>query len=132
MTKYFANWGGTQTEYVFEGYIDGTMVKRIVKTASNIASLDVKADSETLYHDRTYDVTRIELVARDENGNRLVFHNASVKVSVRGPAEVIGPHEFSLIGGARAFWVRTTGKGKIRVTIKSRELGDRQVDLVSR
>ncbi len=130
VTKYFANWGGTQTEYVFEGYKNGELVKRVVRTASNKVSLDVKADSEVLCEGRTYDVTRVELIARDEHGNRLVFDNAAISVKVDGPAKVIGPDVFSLIGGARAFWLRTTGgKGEITVTLTSPELDEKTIKL---
>jgi beta-galactosidase len=61
------------------------------------------------------------MVALDQNGNRVPFADSSVKVSVKGAAEIIGPSEFPLIGGDRAFWIRTNGsKGDITVTIDAK------------
>ena len=92
--------------------------------------MTVKADSEQLVEDDTYDVTRIELLALDGNGNRLPFANNAVTVTAEGPVSVIGPDTFALVGGDRAFWVRTTGKsGKARVTVEAENLGAHTVEL---
>ena len=118
VTKYIANWGGTQVEYKFEGYQHGKLVKTLVKTALTGKDYTVTADSNTLVEDATYDVTRIELQAVDQNGNRLPYCNDVAKVQVTGPAEIIGPDTFALIGGDRAFWVKTVGKsGKVKIKV---------------
>lgn len=125
ITKYFANWGDEQVEYRFDGYKDGVLVKSVTRTAVAGQQLEVKADCDTLIEDKTYDVTRIQLMCQDLNGNRLPFANNSIKVKVDGPVEVIGPDEFALIGGARAFWLKTTGKsGDVTVTITGENLGE--------
>lgn len=126
VTKYFANWGDEQVEYRFDGYKNGILVKSVTRTAANGQSLAVKADCDTLTEDKTYDVTRIELMCVDQNGNRLPFANNSIKVEIDGPAKVIGPDEFALIGGARAFWIRTTGKsGEVKVKLTGENLGEK-------
>ncbi|MGI6745642.1 MAG: Beta-galactosidase [Firmicutes bacterium ADurb.Bin300] len=130
VTKYIANWGGTQVTYTFEGYKNSKMVKTVTKSAVTQTCLEVKADSLILKQEDTYDVTRIELVERDQNGNRIPFADTVVKIGVRGPASVIGPSSFSLIGGARAFWIRTNGgTGKITVTIESGKHGKQRIEL---
>ena len=54
------------------------------------------------------------------------------KVTVKGPAKVIGPSEFPLVGGDRAFWLRTTGeKGDITVTIDAKGIGKTKLQLKS-
>ncbi len=132
ITKYFANWGDEQVTYRFDGYKDGEPVKSVTRTAVMSKSLSAKADSTELIEDETYDVTRIELLAVDQNGNRLAFANDTVKVTVDGPAKVIGPDNFALVGGGRAFWIKTTGKsGKIRVTVDSEELGKQVIELTA-
>lgn len=132
VTKYIANWGDEQVEYRFDGYKNGMCVKSVTRTAVNEQHLRVKADSDTLVEDKTYDVTRIELVCVDQNGNRLPFANNSIKVAIDGPAKIIGPEEFSLIGGGRAFWIRTTGKpGKITVNITGENVGTQTLSLNS-
>ncbi len=130
ITKYFANWGDEQVEYRFDGYKDGKLVKSVTRTAVKSQALNVKADSLTLTEDKTYDVTRIELMCVDQNGNRLPFANNAINISVDGPVSVIGPEQFALVGGARAFWVRTTGKsGKATVTVTGEGLGTHTIEL---
>ncbi len=110
VTKYFANWGDCQVEYKFEGYKNGKLVKSVTRTAVNSLDFTVCADKSELIEDETYDVTRIEVVSVDQFGNRVNYDNSLVDVSVKGEAEVIGPDRFALIGGARAFWIKTKGK----------------------
>ena len=130
VTKYFANWGVEQVTYRFDGYKDGKLVKSVTRTAVNEVCLSAKADSTVLHEDKTYDVTRVELLALDQNGNRLAFADHAVKVTVEGPARVIGPDCFPLVGGARAFWVRTVGRtGKVKLHINADALGCEDVEL---
>lgn len=110
ITKYIANWGDAQLTYTFEGYIDDKKVKTITKTATTKVAVKVEADSETLKIGDTYDVTRVSVNAVDQNNNKLTYVDAIVSLSTKGPVEIIGPKSFSLIGGSRAFWVRTTGE----------------------
>ena len=121
VTKYIGGWGNEQITYKFEGYINDECVATVTRTAVTDLSLDVKADSLVLKEGDTYDATRIQMVALDQNGNRVPFADSSVKVAVKGAAEIIGPSEFPLIGGDRAFWIRTNGsKGDITVTIDAK------------
>ena len=132
VTRYFAGWGGEQITYKFEGYKNGELVKTITRTSVSKICLDAKADCSALVEDATYDVTRVELVARDQDGNRLPYCDETVRVSVHGPAKVIGPDTFALIGGARAFWLRTTGRsGDVTVTIDAGALGTRTLELTA-
>ena len=125
VTKYFANWGNEQVTYRYDGYKDGKLVKSITRTAVNSLSLSVKADSMTLTEDTTYDVTRVELRAVDQNGNQVPFANNAVSVKVGGAAKLIGPDMFALIGGDRAFWIRTIGKsGTATVTVSAQGIGE--------
>lgn len=121
VTKYIGGWGNEQITYKFEGYINDECVATVLRTAVTELSLDVKADSLVLREGETYDATRIQMVALDQNGNRVPFADSAVKVTVKGAAQIIGPSEFPLIGGDRAFWIRTNGsKGDITVTIDAK------------
>lgn len=129
-TKYIGNWGDSQVSYRFEGYIGDECVKTVTKTAINKLSLEVSADSTELEENDTYDVTRIVLKAVDQNGNRMPFANNGITVRTTGPIEVIGPKTFSLLGGDRAFWIKTTGKsGKGIVKISAESLGEYFIDV---
>lgn len=130
VTKYFANWGDSQVTYTFEGYKNGKMVKSVTRTAANSLDFTVKADKTELVEDETYDVTRIEVISVDQCGNRLPYDNSLVKVSIDGDAEVIGPDSFALVGGARAFWVKTKGKtSDIKVAVSVEGRGEKEIDL---
>ena len=132
VTKYVGGWGNEQITYAFEGYIDGKCVATVTRTAVTDLSIDVKADSYILRQGDTYDATRIEIVARDQNGNRVPFADSAVKVTVKGAAKIIGPAEFPLVGGDRAFWIRTNGeKGDITVTVDAKGIGKVKLDLKS-
>ena len=132
VTKYIGGWGNEQITYAFEGYIDGECVATVTRTAVTDLHLDVKADSYVLHEGDTYDATRIQLVALDQNGNRVPFADSAVKVTVKGAAKIIGPDQFPLVGGDRAFWIRTNGeKGDITVTIDAKGIGKVKLDLKS-
>ena len=132
VTKYVGGWGNEQITYAFEGYIGSECVATVVRTAVTDLHLDVKADSTVLKEGNTYDATRIQIVALDQNNNRVPFADSAVKVTVKGPAKVIGPSEFPLVGGDRAFWLRTTGeKGDITVTIDAKGIGKTKLQLKS-
>lgn len=132
ITKYFANWGDEQTSYRFDGYSNGELVKSIVKTAVKGLNIRIKADATTLVENETYDVTRISLIATDQNENRLYYANNNIKVEINGPAEIIGPSEFALLGGARAFWVRTIGEsGDITINITGENFAAQSLSLTS-
>ena len=64
-------WGNEQVTYKFEGYKDGECVCTVVKEAVTSIHLEMTADADVLKAGDTYDATRVELVARDQNGNRL-------------------------------------------------------------
>ena len=130
VTKYIVNWGAEQVSYRFDGYKDGKLVRSVTRTAVTETKLSAAADSTVLTEGATYDVTRVELAAVDGFGNRLPFANNAVKVTVDGPVKVIGPTCFSLIGGDRAFWVRTVGgAGKAAVTVEAEDLGTVTLEL---
>lgn len=132
VTKYIGGWGNEQITYAFEGYKNGECVATVVRTAVTELHLDVKADATVLKEEDTYDATRIEIIAKDQNGNRVPFADSSVKVTVKGAAEIIGPSEFPLVGGDRAFWIRTNGqKGDITVTVDAKSIGKVKLDLKS-
>lgn len=131
-TKYIGGWGNEQITYEFEGYINDKCVTKVIKTAVTELSIDVTADSCTLKQGETYDATRVQIITRDQNGNRVPFADSTVKITVKGPARVIGPTEFPLIGGDRAFWIRTTGeKGNITVTVNAKGIGKKKLEFIA-
>ena len=126
---YVSNWGGKRLSFKFEGYKNNKLVRTVVKSTSTKAFLQVKPDSRVLLEKDTYDVTRIVLLAVDENSNLLTYSNDAVTIETEGPIEVIGPECIALIGGARAFWIKTKGcPGTGTVIIKSGKFGNTKLE----
>jgi beta-galactosidase len=63
-----------------------------------------------LIEEDTYDVTRIVISVNDQYGNALPYQMPAVTLETAGPVEIIGPKTFALIGGSRAFWIKSTGE----------------------
>ncbi|MHB8064172.1 MAG: glycoside hydrolase family 2 protein [Ruminiclostridium sp.] len=125
---YVSNWGAKRITFKFEGYKDGQLVKTVIKATATSAHLEVLPDSLQLNESETYDVTRIVIKALDENGNLLTYSNDAMNIETEGPVEIIGPKCVALIGGARAFWIKTIGQaGTGIVTIKSEKYGDNRI-----
>lgn len=126
---YVCNWGGQRITFKFEGYKDGQLVKTVVKVTTKTAKLEVIPDSLVLNEIDTYDVTRVVIKALDENENLLTYSNDAMNISTVGPIEIIGPKCIALIGGVRAFWIKTTGQSGIgTVIIKSEKYSDKKIE----
>ena len=118
-TKHVINWGSESVIYRFEGYIGDACVSTIHRGASYNKVLCLHSKRAELIEDDTYDVARIEVKLVDEYEHDCIYDNSVVDVEVNGPLEVIGPKSFSLIGGSRAFWVKTKGQeGLATVVVK--------------
>ena len=106
---YVGSWGRAATVYRFEAYKDGELVKTLVRSASTELHLEAEADHTSLVEGATYDVAAVRLTMRDQNGAALPFYLGSVRASVTGPLELIGPEVVALRGGTGGVYVRTTG-----------------------
>jgi beta-galactosidase len=124
--KPFRNpWGDLR----IEGYIQGKQV--IVKRCSGKGidqKFSVLPDDTKLVADGA-DATRIVLRVTDEFGAIRSLANDAIKLSIDGPAEIIGDNPFALIGGTGAVWLRTKEQaGTARLTAVHPVLGERQID----
>ena len=126
---YVSNWGGSRICFRFDGYREGKLVKSVIKSTSSAVSLDIAADSRDLTEGQTYDVTRVVLKVLDQNGNLLNYANDALTLEAEGPIEIIGPKCISLIGGVRAFWIKTAGRsGKAVIRVSSEKFGLRKLE----
>ena len=128
--KYIASWGDKSTTYRFEGYKEGRLCETIERDARANGHLLVEPDSLILTEQDTYDVTRVVLRYVSTSGQTLHYANHQITVNTEGPIEVIGPTAFSLIGGVRAFWVKSIKRsGDARIIIKLEDDDPLFVDL---
>jgi beta-galactosidase len=112
-------WGMAWQDVVFTGYVGGKAVieKRFAADPVPVA-LKLEPDSRKLRAQgpgEAWDVTRVVVRLVDRYGNHLPFAFDPVKVTIEGPGVLVGPAEFSLMGGVSAMWVRATGEGSIRI-----------------
>lgn len=108
-TRYIGNWGQASTEFKFEGYKNGEHLTTIIKSADASPTLKITPDSYHLIEEDTYDVTRVVISINDQYGNALPYQMPAVTIDATGPVEIIGPKTFALIGGSRAFWIKSNG-----------------------
>jgi len=123
-TKYFGGWGGTATDYRFEGFINDERVASVTKNQASSPHLEACADSDSLTEDISYDTCRVVVKMVDDSGNEIIYAHDALTIEADGAVQIIGPKVISLIGGSTGFWVKTTGKsGSGRVIIRSERFG---------
>lgn len=121
-------WGAKACSYKLEGIKNGESVI-ICKESLQEQHLKVIPDRYTLTEDETYDTMRIGLKAVSQNGASIPYSNEVVTIKTTGPIKVIGDTTISLIGGQRAFWIKSTGEsGKATVEITSK-IGNETIEI---
>lgn len=114
-------WGDTENDLRLEGWLDGKPVcTRNIGETRWAAGLEVTADdAEIQSQGDTYDATRITIRALDNVGNLMPYIQECVELKVEGPAQVLGPTKFPLVGGISSFWIRTTGQpGEVHIRVE--------------
>jgi beta-galactosidase len=116
-------WGMAWQDAAFTGYVGGKAVieKRFAADSVPVA-LELKPDSSELRAQGpgdAWDATRVVLRLVDRCGNHMPFAFEPVKVTIEGPGVLVGPSEFSLMGGVSAIWVRATDAGSIKVSART-------------
>jgi len=115
-------WGGGWEDAVFTGYHNGMVCITRRFSANPVATQLVLTADETKLRADIPDAVRFVVQLLDQVGNELPYSFEIVKITLKGPAKIIGPQEFALIGGARGFWIKTLGKaGTAKVSAQSGE-----------
>ena len=122
-------WGGGWDDAVFTGYYNGKECITRRFAANPVATqLTLTADETKLRADIP-DAVRFVVRLLDQVGNELPYSSEVVQIKLKGPAKIIGPQQFALIGGARGFWIKTLGTiGSVKV---SAQTGALQSEVVS-
>lgn len=114
--KYVANWGSKTFMYRMEGFYQGQQVTAYAGPYKDY-EYDINISTNTLLHDDTYDVARVTIEALDNLGNIRSYAFDSFVVTTTGSIALIGEEYITLMGGKRAFWIRSTTTGKGTITI---------------
>ena len=119
--QYIGNWGGSSVRFVFEGYKDGKKVKTLTKTTFARLHLEIRCSSMTLNEKDTYDAAAVRVAVCDESGTVQPFFSDSLPLKAEGCGEIIGPGSVRVSGGCGGTYLKSTGKGKIRLTVSCPE-----------
>ena len=123
-------WGGGWEDAVFTDYRNGKECITRRFTATPVAAQLVLTADETKLQADIPDAVRFVVRLLDQAGNELPYSSEIVQIKLKGPAKVVGPQEFSLIGGARGFWIKTLGKaGTVKVSAQSGEFKSETVSV---
>jgi len=122
----FHKWGDLR----IEGFIQG---KQVITRSMSGKGVDEKfvllPDDTKLIADGA-DSTRIVFRVSDEFGNIQPFADASLKLDIEGPAEIIGDNPFALVGGTGAIWIRAQEQaGRVTFAAVHPQLGRQQVTI---
>ncbi|MBV8477637.1 MAG: glycoside hydrolase family 2 protein [Acidobacteria bacterium] len=120
----FHKWGDLR----LEGYIQG---KQVITRDFSGKGVDqafrMLPDDTRLLADGA-DSTRVVLRVTDEFGAIRPLAGDAIKLTMDGPAEIIGDNPFALVGGTGAVWVRAMEQpGTVRLTATHPYLGQQQI-----
>jgi beta-galactosidase len=120
------DWGDLR----IEGYVRGA--KAIGKTLSGGGSarrLEVAADDRSLFADGS-DATRIVMRVTDQYGNVQRLCGDPLRLTLSGPATLVGPRTVALTGGTIAVWIRAMQQpGRVRFTATHDTFGAKEVEI---
>ncbi len=122
LIKTAGGWGDRENDLRFVGYYEGRpVIEKHAGESKCYGHLEIRPDETVLHAEAdTYDAVRIVIRALDNCGNLMPFYNTGVTVETDDMLALMGPSEFSLIGGCIAFWVRTLKKtGVSYLTIRT-------------
>lgn len=124
----YSVWGGGWDDAVLTGYIDGKerisrrFVHNPVPTRLLLTADDTKLNADSP------DAVRCVVQLLDQAGNELPYSTDIVQVRLKGPAQIIGPQTFALIGGVRGFWIKTLGKaGTVKLSAQAEQLQSEEI-----
>jgi beta-galactosidase len=128
MGELFHKWGDLR----IEGYIQGKQVITRNMSGKGVDEKFVLVPDDTQLISDGADSTRIVFRITDEFGNVRPFADASLKLDIEGPAEIIGDNPFTLVGGTGAIWIRAQEQpGTVRFTATHPQLGKQQITIES-
>ncbi len=136
-------WGSADERFEIAGLLAGKeAARRTLGGDARAERLSVAADDGELLADAvdadfgavgSWDTTRIAIRALDQYGNAYPFVAEALRISVRGPATLIGPSLVPLTGGVTAVWIRTTGEvGTVMVEVESGRFPAQSVEVTVR
>lgn len=118
--KYVGNWGGKATAWRFDAVKDGQVVASRTCCPSDKLHLEAVPSHTALHEGATYDMAAVRITVRDEFGNIAPYAQLPLKLTLEGPARLVGPDVVCAEGGMGGTYIRTAGeKGSVKLTVSS-------------
>ena len=116
--KYVGNWGGAATVWRFDAVKDGAVVASVTCCPSAALHLEVAPSHTKLAEGATYDMAAVRIRVLDEFGNVAPYAQLPLRLTLEGPAELVGPDVVVAEGGMTGTYIRTTGEaGTAKLTV---------------
>jgi beta-galactosidase len=124
MGELFHKWGDLR----IEGYLQGKQVITRNMSGKGVDEKFVLVPDDTKLIADGADSTRVVFRVTDEFGNIQPFADASLKLDLEGPGEIIGDNPFALVGGTGAVWIRAQEQpGRVNFFAVHPQLGRQQI-----
>ena len=124
MGELFHKWGDLR----IEGYIQGKLAITRNMSGKGVDEKFILVPDDTNLIADGADSTRVVFRVTDEFGNIQPFADASLKLELEGPAEIIGDNSFALVGGTGAVWIRAQEQpGRVTLVAAHPQLGRQQI-----
>lgn len=121
--KYVGAWGGKAKTYKFVGYINNKPVKEVIAGPNNEYKLEVTSNKTELINEDTYDTLRIKVRHTSGYGQLLQYSTKIVSIETKGPIELIGPSQQTLLGGQLSIYIKSINKkGPASIIVKLDDL----------
>ena len=118
--KYVGNWGGEATVWRLDAEKDGQVVKSVTCSPSAKLHLEVTPSHTDLVERDTYDMAAVRIRILDEHGNIAPYAQLPLKLSLEGPARLVGPDVVTAEGGMTGTYIKTTGEsGEAVLTVST-------------
>ena len=121
--KYVGNWGGAATVWRFDAIKDANVVKSVTCSPNTALHLEATPSSRVLREGASYDMAAVRIRILDGNGNTAPYAQLPVRLTLEGPAQLVGPDVVTAEGGMCGTYVRTTGEsGTAKLTVSAHGL----------
>ena len=118
--KYVGNWGGEATVWRLDAIRNGEVAKSVTCCPSAKLRLEVTPSHRELCEGDTYDMAAMRIRVLDEYGNIAPYAQIPVKITLEGPAVLVGPDTVTAEGGMTGTYLKTAGEsGTVKLTLST-------------
>ena len=118
--KYVGNWGGEATVWRLDAIKNGEVMKSVTCCPGTKLCLEAIPSHTRLQEGDSYDMAAVRIRILDEFGNPAPYAQLPVKLTLEGPAELVGPDVVTAEGGMTGTYLKTVGEsGEVKLTVSA-------------